>query len=117
MNDYEFSDSKLYDVNLITADPFPDIECEYYDEEKFNNSKMIKAGFSVIHLNSRSMNSNFSKITDYLKRLNGQFSIIAVSETWLNEENKNNFQINGYELYYVNRSSKRGVLLCLLIVK
>uniref|UniRef100_A0A3B5QVU5 Reverse transcriptase domain-containing protein n=1 Tax=Xiphophorus maculatus TaxID=8083 RepID=A0A3B5QVU5_XIPMA len=108
MNDYEFSDSKLYDVNLITADPFPDIECEYYDEEKFNNSKMIKAGFSVIHLNSRSMNSNFSKITDYLKRLNGQFSIIAVSETWLNEENKNNFQINGYELHYVNRSSKRG---------
>lgn len=108
MYDYELSESKLYDVNLIAADPFPVIECEYYNDEQFNNSKMINAGFSVIHLNSRSMNSNFSKITDYLKRLNGQFSIIAVSETWLNDENKNNFQINGYELHWVNRSSKRG---------
>lgn len=85
-------------------DLFPVIEeCQYYNEEQFNNRKMINSGFFIIHINSRSMNSKFSKISDYLKPLNRHFSKIAVSETWLSDENINNYQIN-----CTNRSNKRG---------
>lgn len=51
---------------------------------------------------------NFFKIQDCLTQLNKNFSAIAISETWLNEEQTSTVQIEGFDLYTINRSNKRG---------
>lgn len=86
---FDFQDHKHY---VLENDSDPEIhfyqninmDCEYYSEDKFNaNVKM--EGFSVVHFNSRSLYSNFSKINDYLQQFQQKFSAIAISETWLRD--------------------------------
>ena len=86
---------------------FPDTK--YYSGHVFNTSrKPLTPGISFIHLNARSLNSNFREIDDYLSSLNYQFDIIAISETWVSEPEHNKFNINGYDVYHTNRKNKRG---------
>lgn len=59
--------------------------CEYYTDDQFNISIKMENALSVIHFNSRSLYKNFSKIKEYLSKFN-KFNIIAISETWLDEE-------------------------------
>ena len=46
---------------------------------------------------------NFHKIKDYLLELNLQFDIIAISETWAELDQINNFNIDNYNAYYLTR--------------
>ena len=86
---------------------FPDTK--YYSGHVFNTSrKPLTPGISFIHLNARSLSSNFREIDDYLSSLNYQFDIIAISETWVSEPEHNKFNINGYDVYHTNRKNKRG---------
>ena len=78
---------------------FPDTK--YYSGHVFNtSSKPLTPGISFIHLNARSLNSNFREIDDYLSSLNYKFDIIAISETWVSEPEHNKLNIN--------RKNKRG---------
>lgn len=43
----------------------------------------------MIHFNSMSLYSNFSKIKDYLKQLPFKFSVVAISETWFCDGKEN----------------------------
>lgn len=45
-------------------------------------------------------------IVDYLKQFNRKFSVIAVS--WLSNDNVNTFSMQGYEMYHINRTNKKG---------
>ena len=86
---------------------FPDTK--YYSGHVFNtSSKPLTPGISFIHLNARSLNSNFREIDDYLSSLNYKFDIIAISETWVSEPEHNKFNINGYDVYHTNRKNMRG---------
>ena len=86
---------------------FPDTK--YYSGHVLNtSSKPLTPGISFIHLNARSLNSNFREIDDYLSSLNYKFDIIAISETWVSEPEHNKFNINGYDVYHTNRKNKRG---------
>lgn len=49
--------------------------------------------------NCRSLYANFTKINEYLSLLPHKLIIIALPETWLNQEKGVDFQIMGYELY------------------
>lgn len=65
------SDSKDFKLYELENDIDPeihfyqnsDLNCEYYSEDKINSNVNME-GFSVIHFNSRSLYSNFSKIKD-----------------------------------------------------
>ena len=64
---FDLEDHKLYGLENDTDPEIHfyqnlDMNCEYYSEDEFNSSKKME-GFSVIHFNSRSLYSNFSKIT------------------------------------------------------
>ena len=48
-----------------------------------------------MHLNIRSINKNFENFKMFLSNLNFSFSIICLSETWLNDSNVDN---SNYEL-------------------
>jgi hypothetical protein len=34
--------------------------------------------------------------------------IIGITETWLNDSNKDNFELDGYKFININRTNKRG---------
>ena len=54
--------------------------------------------FTLIHLNARSLNKNFSELSNLLSLINHSIAAICVTETWLNKNTENNFQIVGFFL-------------------
>ena len=64
------------------------------------NAKVTKKyGLSFIHFNCRSLKSNFVNLHSYLQTLKQKFDIIAISETWLNDnDNITDFCIENYEI-------------------
>lgn len=61
-------------------------DCLYYTDSTYDKIFIQDKNISLIHFNSRSLQSNFEAIQDYLNQFKSQFNIIAISETWLNEE-------------------------------
>lgn len=47
--------------------------------------------FSILHLNIQSIMNKFDDFKAYLNSLEHDFSVIGLSETWLNSCNENNF--------------------------
>ena len=80
--------------------------CSYYSEDQFINNIKLDQSISIIHFNSRSLYANFSNIKAYLRQFNTPFNIIAISETWLSLERGVDFEMEGYDLNFVNRSNK-----------
>ena len=55
--------------------------------------------------------ANFTSIREYLDSFSQQFNIIAISEIWINALTKDrelDFDMDGYELSYINRHNKGG---------
>jgi hypothetical protein len=63
--------------------------------------------FTVMHLNIHSLARNIENLLDYLLCLAHKFSIIRLSETWLNENSCLTTQIPGYN-FSQNRIGKSG---------
>ena len=82
--------------------------CYYYTDELYNRSIKADGKFSIIHFNSRSMYANFSLIKEYLHQFSQPFSIVAISETWINNVKGADFELEGYEFNYINRQNKIG---------
>ena len=59
-------------------------------------------------MNIRSVPHNFDKLRYYLDELDHKFSIIALSETWLNEYTKTTYNIIGYKHESVFRNNRMG---------
>ena len=67
----------------------------FYTEEQFKHKFAVSTGgftnFSIIHFNCRNLASNFSKLKDSIIALELQFELIALSETWLSDNDSGNF--------------------------
>ena len=71
--------------------------CEYYTEDSFKNmlaenqSRLnlkcgtLETGLSFLHMNIRSLSNKFDKLTNFLGQLRVKFTIIRISETWLDD--------------------------------
>ena len=55
----------------------------YYDENSFNCSFSNNNNLSLFHMNIRSIPKHFGDLKAYLANLNHSFSVIGISETWL----------------------------------
>lgn len=85
--------------------------CDYHDEDTFkcltkNSSRDNE--FSVLHLNIRSLQNKFDDLKSYLNSLEYEFSVIGISETWLNHNNRNDFQLPCYQNIGKIRANKHG---------
>ncbi|KAB0799630.1 hypothetical protein PPYR_07510 [Photinus pyralis] len=61
----------------------------------------------MAHINARSLTSNFLQFHDYVQINN--FDIIAVTETWLNDEiNSNHVSIHNYQFIRKDRNTRGG---------
>ena len=82
---------------------------KYYEEDLFHDIFKNDRGLSVIHFNVRSLRANFDKLCQCLDNLNYKFDVIAITETWMNNDTiVSDYEIDEYDLYYVNRVNKRG---------
>ena len=85
------------------------IDCQYYTMNKFNDSNFNNRGISLVHFNARSLKCNFNSICDCINNLNYSFDVIAISETWIDDSfDVNYINIDGYNLYHINRNYKKG---------
>jgi retron-type reverse transcriptase len=57
-------------------------------------------GFSVFHVNIRSIAKNFDNLLVMLQNLKKSFDVIVLSETWMNRTNYTEYSIPGYTFYY-----------------
>ena len=65
------------------------------------------ADFSFLQLNIRSLPHNLVKLTDYLSCLNIKFSVIGISETWLNDSS-HSVDISGFKYLHKYRQNRTG---------
>ena len=72
---------------------------KYVIEEELNNEIDIAkntASFSIVHLDASSLLGNFDKVNLLLNNIRKPFSVIGVSETWLNDATLELVNITGY---------------------
>ena len=77
------------------------VSSPYYTIDEFTcaSNSLSKNSFSILQINIRSMNKNFENFEEYLNVVKGRFSIIALTETWCNNDraDQNSFwQIPNY---------------------
>ena len=85
------------------------IDCQYYTDDKLNATVKYENGFSIVHFNCRSLPVNFKRvIKESLTELKNNVDIVALTETWLNEIDKEDYVINGYETYHIVQQSRKG---------
>ena len=51
-------------------------------------------------------------LTDYLNSLNYKFDVIAITETWLSDNDEEYYSMPGYKLLTANRVDKQGGGVC-----
>ena len=74
------------------------IDCQFYTDDKLNASVKYENGFYIVHFNCRSLPVNFKRVTkESLTEIKNNVDIVALTETWLNEIDKEDYVINGYE--------------------
>ena len=88
-------------------------QCNYYLEPYFNEhiaNKVAVASsiFSLCHVNIRSIRKSLSESESYLKVLDHEFSIIGLTETWLNDSSCEIYGMNGYNTVERHRSRTGG---------
>ena len=86
-------------------------ECDYHVEETFNSliSKTSNTDiFSILHLNIRSIVNKCDDLLAYLNSLKHSFSVLGLTETWLNNDNITNFQIPHCHFIGKARENKQG---------
>ena len=87
-------------------------KCEYYLEDRFtskiSNYFSNNSPFSVVQFNVRSLINKWDDLQQYLEELAHKFSVIGMSETWLNNDNESQIQLPGYSFVNNNRNTKTG---------
>ena len=102
------SESIRNDLNI--DDIFIDFEClnikpnEIRNNFDTTNSKQL----SILNLNIRSLTNKFALLLSLLKLINHDFTIIVITETWLNDSDNALFSIPGYEHISQNRINGEG---------
>ena len=103
-----FDQPQLFTLNKDVNERMSD--SKYYTVAEFNNAfSDIEESFSLLHINSRSLNKNFEYLENTLNTLNSfQFSVIGISETWLHSNSPPLFNLPNYHMVRADREGRRG---------
>ena len=77
---------------------------KYYDVTTYNTLFDPRKHLNILHLNSRSLPKNIDNIKAFLNSLIAPPDVLAITETWLSETNKELFQLSGYQSYHLVRT-------------
>ena len=91
---------------------------KYLTSDELNLYSRPKIGLlSLIHLNARSLHSKFPDFKSFVNELSGKFDVIAISETWFNNDTCTSlYNLDGYSLHYASRKDKQGGGVALYIL-
>ena len=113
------TNSQLFDIDP-DVNLFNDINhhvsntCNYFLEDTFQTkldnyiSEHCSHHFSICHHNIRSIKKNLDKLETYLNTLGFPFSIVALSETWLQDTNCTLYNLPGYSFIEQHRRERTG---------
>ena len=112
-SDSKFIDPLDPDSNFFSSLTPDSLSCDYFSIEQFhslllNIPEPQPKQFSTFHLNIRSLSKNHEALYHFLSLLNHEFSVLALSETWLNEEVTSLFDIPNYNALHYCRKAKSG---------
>ena len=90
-----FNSDTLDNCKYVYEDVDPDVNflnsktsvTRYYTPFQLKHLLKKTDEFFILHVNSRSLNANFSSNENLTKELDNAFNILPVTETWLNETN------------------------------
>ena len=107
-NDSDLNDDLDPDVNFYNE--LKGKKSLYYMHSELNDYIQKRpSDFSFVHLNCRSLKKNFDNLHLMLTNIDLKFDFIAVSETWLSDNNDLTcYKINGYNMEYVHRENRVG---------
>ena len=89
---------------------------DYYDVASLDETIAENNSLSCIHVNIRSCRKNLDELLLFLDQLNINFTIIVLSETWM--DNVDAFlDIPGSEAYHSVREGKKGGGVSILVSK
>ena len=100
-------------------DKLQQTDSPYFSVENFIaiSEQLNKDNFSILHLNIRSRNANIGNFREFLASLNGNFSVIVLTESWCDETVNENSLLNLDNYYSVHqiRNNKKGGGICIYI--
>ena len=106
LNPFDDKQSSTDFSNSQILNNFNNITCKYYLPRdislEINNNK----NFSILNLNIRSIVNNSFKF--FLESLKNAFSVISLTETWLNNQNCEDFNLNNCSFITTNRGERKG---------
>ena len=82
-------------------------ECEYYLPKELMAKMKKRPGFSVLHINTRSLLANIDKIEVCLEELDWLFGVIVVSETWIKESVRSYTMLYDCQMCHTHRQNKK----------
>ena len=89
------------------------IWCDYYTGQEFTSKFSKTEGLSIVHINCRSIRSNFGAFKAYLSSLERE-----MHESWLDvKDESTDFEIENYNMLRIDRKTKRGGGVMLYISK
>ena len=80
----------------------------YLSISQVNKIINIQNKLSILLINSRSLNKNFSKLETLINMLNFEPTVILVSETWVNSTKPLLYSLNNYNFYNNPGKNKAG---------
>ena len=105
-------------INSNSGNNNTEIHGTYNNNENDIDIDKENENFSILHINSRSISKNFESLITLLHSLsNFTFSVIGISETWLNKNSPDIFDICDYKMIHVDRNDGRGGGVALYIHK
>ena len=120
VNDNFFNSECDLDINFH-SDISP-LDTKYFNPKEICEGFecLCKNGFSVFHLNIRSIYKNFETFKNFYSKFNCSFSVIYFSETCAADNsifNDTNFQIENSTVLHQVRESRRGEGLSIFVHK
>lgn len=100
------------DLNFFNDNVTTDLNSSpYYTEDSFItecHGRCKPGNFSLIHNNVRSLIKHENDIKAFIDRLEHRFQVVGLTETWLNENNADLVDFEGYSHEFVHRSGRTG---------
>ena len=93
----------------ITVKNINALKSQYIYTDELKQNRTLNANqISLFHFNIRSIKKHYDEFLQYLSYLNVFPDCIVLSETFLNDQNKDIYPIPGYDGYHLVRDNKRG---------
>ena len=89
-------------------------DCRFYAHDELNSDNYASGSLYIMNFNIRSVSKNIDEFKIFMSSSAIKFSIIALTETWLNDGDEF-LNYDGYDAFHSIRDKRRGGGVTLLV--